>query len=101
MVSLITLGRALTAQGLFPEAASGLHEAVSLADALGSPLYRWQARAALAGAARGVPDEAGSAARDLEEAVRIIHEVAGSLAPDRAAGYLAAREVAEVLERAS
>jgi len=101
VVSLITLGRALTAQGLFPEAASGLHEAVSLADALGSPLYRWQARAALAGAARGVPDEAGSAARDLEEAVRIIHEVAGSLAPDRAARYLAAREVAEVLERAS
>ena len=58
-------------------------------------------RAALADAARGVPDEAGSADRDLEEAVRIIHEVAGSLAPDRAAGYLAAREVAEVLERAS
>ena len=101
VVSLITRGRALTAQGLFPEAASGLHEAVSLADALGSPLYRWQARAALADAARGVPDEAGSADRDLEEAVRIIHEVAGSLAPDRAAGYLAAREVAEVLERAS
>jgi class 3 adenylate cyclase/tetratricopeptide (TPR) repeat protein len=101
VVSLITLGRALTAQGLFPEAASGLHEAVSLADALGSPLYRWQARAALADAARGVPDEAGSADRDLEEAVRIIHEVAGSLAPERAAGYLAAREVAEVLERAS
>jgi tetratricopeptide (TPR) repeat protein len=101
VVSLITLGRALTAHGLFPEAASGLHEAVSLADALGSPLYRWQARAALAEAVRGVPDEAGSADRDLEEAVRIIHEVAGSLAPDRAAGYLAACEVAEVLERAS
>jgi tetratricopeptide (TPR) repeat protein len=98
VMSLIALGRALTGQGTFSEAASQLHEAVSLADALGSPLYRWQARAALADAERGVPDEAGSADRDLEEAVRIIHEVAGSLAPERAAGYLAARDVAEVLE---
>ena len=30
----------------------------------------------------------------------MIHEIAGSLAPERAAGYLAARPVAEVLERA-
>jgi class 3 adenylate cyclase/tetratricopeptide (TPR) repeat protein len=101
VVSLITLGRALAAQSLFPEAVSQLHEAVSLADALGSPLYRWQARAALAEAARGVPGEASSRDLHLEEAVRVIHEVAGSLAPDRAAGYLAAREVAEVLERVS
>jgi tetratricopeptide (TPR) repeat protein len=100
VVSLITLGRALTAQGLFPEAASPLHEAMALSDALGSPLYRWQARAALAEAARGVPHEAASADLHLEEAVRIIHEIAGSLSPERAGGYLAAREVAEVLERA-
>ena len=40
--------------------------------------------------------------RRLEaESIEIIREVAGSLGPDRAAGYVAAREVAEVLERAS
>jgi hypothetical protein len=83
---------------MFSEAASQLHEAVSLADALGSPLYRWQARAALAEAVRGVPDERASADDHHEQAVRIIHEVVGSLAPERAAGYLAARDVAEVLE---
>jgi tetratricopeptide (TPR) repeat protein len=98
VVSLIALGRALTAQGMFSEAASQLHEAVSLADALGSPLYRWQARAALAEAVRGVPDERASADDHHEQAIRIIHEVVGSLAPERAAGYLAARDVAEVLE---
>jgi class 3 adenylate cyclase/tetratricopeptide (TPR) repeat protein len=98
VVSLIALGRALTARGMFSEAASQLHEAVSLADTLGSPLYRWQARAALAEAVRGVPDERASAEDHHEQAVRIIHEVVGSLAPERAAGYLAARDVAEVLE---
>jgi class 3 adenylate cyclase/tetratricopeptide (TPR) repeat protein len=100
VVSMIELGRALTAKGLFTEGAARLHEAVSLADALGSPLYRWQACAALADGVRGVRDEAASADRHLQEAVTIIHEIAGSLAPERAAGYLAAREVAEVLERA-
>jgi class 3 adenylate cyclase/tetratricopeptide (TPR) repeat protein len=100
VVSLITLGRALTAQGRFAEAVSQLRETLSLADALGSPLYRWQARAALAEAARGVTEEAATAERNLEDAVRIIREIAGSLAPERAAGYVAAREVAEVLERA-
>jgi tetratricopeptide (TPR) repeat protein len=99
VVSLITLGRALTAQGTFAEAASRLREAVALADALGSPLYRWQVRAALAEAARGVHEESGTAEMHLEEAVRIIREIVGSLSPERAAGYVAAREVAEVLER--
>jgi hypothetical protein len=48
-------------------------EAVSLADALGSPLYRWQARAALAEAVRGVPNERASADDHHEQAVRILH----------------------------
>jgi hypothetical protein len=99
VVSTITLGRALTAQGLFADAGSQLHEAVRLADALGSPLYRWQARAALAEAVRGTTDQAPSSERCLEEAMGIIHEVASSLSPERAAGYLAARPVVEVLER--
>ena len=69
VVSMITLGRALTAKGLFAEAAEQLKESVALADALGSPLYRWQARAALAEAARGVHDEAASVDLHLQEAV--------------------------------
>ena len=100
VVAMITLGRTLAAQGLSDEAASRLHGAVALADALGSPLYRWQARAALAEAVRGVPDEAASSDRFLEGSVGIIRDVAGLLAPGRAAGYLAARPVAEVLEQA-
>ena len=98
IVSLITLGRGLTGQGSSEQAVFTLREAVSLADVLGSPLYRWQARAALAEAARGMTDEDASGEDDLEEAVRIIYEIAGSLAPERATGYLEAREVAEVLE---
>ena len=100
VVAMITLGRTLAAQGLSAEAVSRLRRSGSLADALGSPLYRWQARAALAEAVRGVPDESASSDRFLEESVGIIRDVAGLLAPGRAAGYLAARPVAEVLERA-
>jgi tetratricopeptide (TPR) repeat protein len=100
VVSMITLGQALTAQGLLTDAVSQLDDAVALADALGSPLYRWQARAALADAERGVPDRAAGSDRTRREAVGMIHEIAGSLAPERAAGYVAARPVAEVLERA-
>jgi tetratricopeptide (TPR) repeat protein len=98
IVSLITLGRGLTGQGSSEQAVSTLHEAVSLADVLGSPLYRWQARAALAETARRVPVEDASPNDHLEEAVRIIYQIAGSLAPERATAYLEAREVAEVLE---
>jgi tetratricopeptide (TPR) repeat protein len=101
VVSMIMLGRALTRLGRSREAVSQLLRAVSSADSLGSPLYRWQARAALAEAARGVPREAASAERHLEESVGIIREIADSLSPERAAGYLAARDVAEVLERAT
>jgi hypothetical protein len=36
----------------------------------------------------------------LAEAASIIQEVAGSLAPERAGGYLAAPQVVEVLEAA-
>ena len=100
VASLITLGRSLTATGGSSDAVAQLQAAVSLADGLGSPLFRWQARAALAEAARGVPEHAPAAEAHLEEAVRIIRAVADSLAPERAAGYLAAGPVAEVLERA-
>jgi class 3 adenylate cyclase/tetratricopeptide (TPR) repeat protein len=96
-IALIALGRALTAQGLADGAVAELKEAVTVADRLGSPLLRWETRAALAAAER-------AAGRDpeahLAEAVTIIRDVASSLEPDRAGGYLAAAQVREVLELA-
>ncbi|MGH2591400.1 MAG: hypothetical protein ACRDGW_11475, partial [Actinomycetota bacterium] len=98
-IALTTLGRALTAQGLADEAAAELRSAIEIADELGSPLLRWQARAALAAALSRKPngeDPEGP----LQEAAKIIREVAASLAPERAKGYLAAAPVVEVLESA-
>jgi hypothetical protein len=46
-IALTVLGRALTAQGQSDAAATELGTAVEIADALGSPLLRWQARAAV------------------------------------------------------
>lgn len=98
-IGLTTLGRALTAQGLADEAATELRSAVQVADGLGSPLFRWQARAALAAAL-----SKSSTGEDpdglLQEAATIIREVAASLAPERAKGYLSAAPVVEVLESA-
>ena len=91
-IGLNTLGRALTAQGI--DASRELRSAVEIADRLGSPLLRWQTRAALAGAP--------GADRDglLQEAASIIRGVADSLSPERGKGYLAAAQVVEVLEAA-
>jgi class 3 adenylate cyclase/tetratricopeptide (TPR) repeat protein len=94
-IALTTLGRALTAQRLAEDAIVELNAAVEVADGLGSPLLRWQARAALAAAEREV-------GRDPEthqaEAVKIIDEVAASLTPRRAETYRSAPQVLEVLE---
>jgi tetratricopeptide (TPR) repeat protein len=93
--ALVTLGRALAARGLADEAAAELRRAVEVADGLGSPLSRWQARAALALAVPGVETEAL-----LVEAAAIINAVAGSLTPERGARYLAAPQVRETLAAA-
>jgi class 3 adenylate cyclase/tetratricopeptide (TPR) repeat protein len=98
VIALTLLGRALTAQGLVEEAAAELRSAVAAADALGSPLFRWQARAALAAAAVGARD--ATADEPLHDAVEIIRGVAASLSPERAAAYLKAPQVVEVLEAA-
>jgi hypothetical protein len=66
---------------------------------LGSPLLRWDARAALSVASRKAADGSDPDA-PLREAAAIIREVAASLAPERANGYLAAASVVEVLEAA-
>ena len=93
-IALTTLGRALTAQGFGEAAAKELRSAVEVADALGSPLVRWQARAALA--------QAGPSDREVElqDAASIIRDVAASLAPERAEVYVSAPQVVEVLQAA-
>jgi tetratricopeptide (TPR) repeat protein len=98
-IALTVLGRTLTAQGQSDAAATELGTAVEIADALGSPLLRWQARAALAKApstGSNGADPGGS----LQEAAAIVRDVAASLAPERGRAYLAAPPVAEVLEAA-
>jgi tetratricopeptide (TPR) repeat protein len=95
-ISLTLLGRALTAQGLAEEATRELRSAVAAADALGSPLFRWQARSALAAAAREAKDP--TADQHLQESAEIIRDVAASLSPERRAVYLAAPLVVEVLD---
>ena len=90
------LGRALTAQGLGDAAASELGTAVEIADELGSPLFRWQARAALA--ARSRRARTGRIPRHhSRRRPRSSGDVAASLAPERAEAYLAAPQVVEVL----
>jgi class 3 adenylate cyclase/tetratricopeptide (TPR) repeat protein len=95
-----TLGRVLTAQGESASATAELRSAVALADELGSPLLRWQARAALSRAQRGVKGEGVEADRHAQEALDIINTVAKELTPGHAEGYLAAAPVVEALELA-
>jgi class 3 adenylate cyclase/tetratricopeptide (TPR) repeat protein len=98
VVGLTLLGRALTADRRAEAALPHLREAVTLADALGSPLFRWQARAAL-GDAESKSSESGEGAEThVREAASIIEEVARSLQPERAARYLDAPQVREVLD---
>jgi tetratricopeptide (TPR) repeat protein len=101
--ALMTLGRALAAQGEAEGATGELRSAVALSDELGSPLLRWQSRAALAVAERGIKGAAakGAAARAEErarEAAEIIERVAAGLSPERAKTYLAAAPVVDALD---
>jgi tetratricopeptide (TPR) repeat protein len=98
-IALTTLGRALTALGLGDDASAELGTAVEIADGLGSPLFRWQARAALS-RALATSSDGGDPETPLQEAAAIARGVAASLAPERAEVYLAAPQVAEVLEAA-
>jgi tetratricopeptide (TPR) repeat protein len=95
-IARMTIGRALIAQGLPEEATAELRRALAVSDALGSPLIRWQSRAATAQAlaAIGVDPDAVYA-----EAAAIIRAVVAGLAPEHAAGYLAAPDVVGVLAR--
>jgi class 3 adenylate cyclase/tetratricopeptide (TPR) repeat protein len=94
-IALIALGQTLIRQGLAEDAVTELERAVTIADALGSPLVRWETRAALASAQRaaGVDPEARQA-----EAAAIIRDVASSLSPERGATYLTAPQVRGLLD---
>jgi class 3 adenylate cyclase/tetratricopeptide (TPR) repeat protein len=96
VISRITLGRVLVAHGEHDAALGELHPAVDGADALGSPLFRWQSRGALGEAQKGSSDERAEAESTLKEAVVIVHEVADSLSPERSAAYLDAPQVVRV-----
>ena len=98
VVSRVTLGRVLSAQGEHDAAVRELHRAVEAADALGSPLFRWQSRAALGESQKESSDEGAESESTLREAVEIVHEVANSLSSERSAAYLAAPQVVRVLE---
>jgi len=93
-IARMTIGRTLIAHGLREEATAELRRAVAMSDALGSPLIRWQSRAALAQALAATdPDPV------YAEAATIIRTVVAGLTPEHAAVYLAAPEVAVVLAR--
>ncbi len=95
-IARMTIGRAMIANGLRDEASAELQRSVAMSDALGSPLIRWQTRAALAEAlaATGIdPDPV------YAEAATIIRTVVAGLTPEHAAGYLAAPEVVVVLAK--
>ncbi len=97
VVSRITLGRALVAQGQNDASLVELRSAVEGSDALGSPLLRWQSRGALGEAQMGSSDERAEAEATLKEAVAIVHDVADSLSPARASAYLDAPQVVALL----
>ena len=73
----IALGQALTTQGV-AEARRELRTAVALADELGSPLVRWQSRAALV-AARSAAVK-GTAAEERREHAREAAAIIDSIA---------------------
>ena len=97
-IARTTVGRALTTQYLYEEALVELRRAVATSDDLGSPLVRWQSRAALAQALAGAGADAGTV---FAEAAEIIQAVTARLSPEHAAGYLAAQPVVEVLDSVS
>ena len=90
----------LSASGLAEEASNGLRRAAAEADALGSPLYRWQSRAALADAVRPL-EGVDAADAHLADAAGIIRDVVAGLSPARGAVYAVAPQVAAVLEAVS
>jgi hypothetical protein len=82
-------------------ATDALRAAVEMADGPGgSPLLRWRARATLGAAAMERTETAAQGELELRTAASIIREVAAGLASERADRYVAAPQVARVLDAA-
>jgi class 3 adenylate cyclase/tetratricopeptide (TPR) repeat protein len=98
-VARTILAEAHLAMGRGQEAVAELQTAARNADRLGSPPGRWKSRAALGRAlyALGRDDEAE---RTFHEATDVIQDVARSLSPERAARFLNAAPVLEVIKPA-
>jgi tetratricopeptide (TPR) repeat protein len=92
----VLLGRALVGSGRGAEATPELRLAVELSVRLGSPSVRWQAQAALGRALYATGDDNG-AEQAFAEAANVIRALANGLAPARAARFLAAEPIREVL----
>jgi tetratricopeptide (TPR) repeat protein len=97
--SLELLGQALARLGRRNEALAALRGAVPITDALIGPPARWQARAALGGAAHSFGDD-DLAAVSFEEAARLIEAFAVTLAPERSSRLLAAPQIEQILSAA-
>jgi class 3 adenylate cyclase/tetratricopeptide (TPR) repeat protein len=96
----VVLGRSLAATGATDEALEVLREAVTRADGPGgTPLLRWRARAALGEVGLGGAETGAEGEARLGEAAAQIEAIARSLSEERAAHYLEAPQVREVLDR--
>ncbi len=92
----VLLGRALVGSGKGAGAMPELRLAVVQSVRLGSPSVRWQAQAALGRALYATGDDNG-AEQAFAEAANVIRAMANGLAPARAARFLAAEPIREVL----
>jgi class 3 adenylate cyclase/tetratricopeptide (TPR) repeat protein len=97
--SLTTLGQALGRLGQGDEAFQALRSAVAIADELIGAPGRWRARAALGQVSYALGDD-DAAAVAYDEAGALIETFAGTLAPERAARFVAAPGVSEILSLA-
>jgi class 3 adenylate cyclase/tetratricopeptide (TPR) repeat protein len=96
-VARTTLAEALLGMGRGPAAVAELQTAVGDADRLGSPPGRWKSREALGRALYGLGRD-DEAERTFREASDVIQDVAKGLPPERAARFLNAAPVLEVLK---
>ena len=92
------LGEAFARLGRREAALEALRAAVPIADVIGPP-GRWQARAALAGAAASLGED-DVASDSYEEAATLIEEFAATLAPERSSRLLAAPPIEQILSAA-
>ena len=94
--SLTILGQALARLRQPAEAREALVAATAIADELVGPPARWQARAALGDTAYLLGDD-NTAAEAFREAAELVTSFAASLAPERAARFVAAPAVERIL----